>query len=135
LYRATGTTPAGDLLYEPFEDIVDDMFEIGEKAINRVSGWRYVESAVVPDQAVVMFSCNRTCTVSILIVAVEKAAKEVWWLVFAPRSGGEHVVLQQKFELNFSRCRIDIIATRTVKRSRLLDDFENYLTSNSDCPE
>jgi hypothetical protein len=78
------------------------VFEIGEKAINRVSRWRFVEPAVVPDEAVLEFSCNRTCPVNILVVAVEKAAKEVWWFVNScspPFRGGEHVVLQQKFEL------------------------------------
>jgi hypothetical protein len=45
------------------------------------------------------------------------------------------VIKISALNLSFARCRIDISATRTVKRSRLLDDFENYLTSNSDCPE
>ncbi|SEP30391.1 hypothetical protein SAMN05216388_10726 [Halorientalis persicus] len=90
------------LLDEPVQDIVDDVFEAGEKAINRVSGWRFVESAVVPDKAVLNFSCNRTRAVDILVVAVEEAAKEIWWLVHScspPRSGGEHVVFQEKLEL------------------------------------
>jgi len=40
------------LLDESVEDIVNDMFEISEKPVNSVSGWRFVESAVVPDKAV-----------------------------------------------------------------------------------
>ena len=34
-----------------------------------------VESAVVPDKAVLEFSCNRTCSVDVLVVAVEKLQK------------------------------------------------------------
>jgi len=81
--------------------IVDNVFEIGEKAINSVSRWWFVESAVVLGKAVLKFSCNWMCAVDILVVAVQKAAKEVWWFVNScspPLRGGEHVVLQQKFE-------------------------------------
>jgi len=95
--RGVEQAAAGGLLDEPVEDIVDNVFEIGEKPINRVSGWRFIESAVVPVEAVLEFWCNRTCTVDIFVVAVEEAAKEIWWLVNScspPRSGDEHVVLQ-----------------------------------------
>jgi len=69
---------AGDgLLDESAEDIVNDVFEIGEKSVNGVSGWRFVESAVVPDQAVLKFLCNWTSAVDVVVVAVQKAAKEV----------------------------------------------------------
>jgi len=90
--RRVEQTPADGLL----DDIVDDVFEVGEKPVNRVSGWRFVEPAVVPDQSMMKFSCDRTCAVYILVVAVENAAKEVWWLVntcSSPLRGGEHVVL------------------------------------------
>ena len=50
-----------------------------EKPVNGVSGWRFVESAVVPDKAVLEFSCDWTSAVDVLVVAVQKAAK---------RSGG-----------------------------------------------
>jgi len=79
------------------EDIADNVFEIGEKAVNRVSGWRVVESAVILDKAVLKFSCNWTCAVDVLVVAVEKAPKEIRWLIHScspPRSGGEHIVFQ-----------------------------------------
>jgi hypothetical protein len=73
----------GGLLDESVEEIVDDVFEIGERPVNRVSGWWFVEAAVVPDEAVLEFSCNRPCSVDVLVVAVQKAAKEVWWLVYS----------------------------------------------------
>jgi hypothetical protein len=57
------------LLNEPVEDVVDDVFEVGEKAINRVSGWWVVESAV-PYGVVLEFSRDRTCAVDVLVVAV-----------------------------------------------------------------
>ncbi len=79
--RRVEQAAARGLLDEPVEDIVDNVFEIGEKVINRVSGWRFVESAVIPDETVLELSRNRVCTVDILVVAVQKAAKEVWWFV------------------------------------------------------
>lgn len=87
----------GGLLDEPVEDVVDNVFEVGEKAVNCVSGWRLVESAVVLDKPVLESSRDWTCAVDVLVVAVQKATKEVWWLVNScspPASGGEHVVLQ-----------------------------------------
>jgi len=100
--RGVEQTAGGGLLDEPVEDLVDNVLEIGEKPINRVSGWRFAESAVIPDEAVSELSCNRTCTVYILVLAVQKAAKGVWWFVnlrSPPLWGVEHVVLQQKLEL------------------------------------
>ena len=73
--RRVEQAAGGGLLDESVEDIVNNVFEVGEKAINRVSGWRFVESAVVPDKAVLKFSCNRACSVDILVVAVQKASK------------------------------------------------------------
>jgi len=70
---------------------------MGKKPANRVSGWRFVESAVVPDETVLECSRNRTRAVHIHVVAVQKAAKEVWWLVdlcSPPLRGDEHVVFQ-----------------------------------------
>jgi len=68
----------GLLLYEPAKNIVDDVLKISEKPINCVFGWWFVESAVVPDGAVLEFSCS---VVDTLAVAVQKATEEVWWLV------------------------------------------------------
>jgi hypothetical protein len=85
----------GGLLDESVEDIIDDVFEVGENPVNRVSGWRLVETAVVPDEAALEFSCDRTSAIDILVVAVQKPPKEVWWLVHScspPLRGGEHVV-------------------------------------------
>ena len=69
------------LLDEPVEDIVDNMFEISEKPVNGVSRWRFVKSAVVPDESVLEFSRYRACSVDVLVVAMEKGAKEIRWLV------------------------------------------------------
>jgi len=89
------------LLDEPVENIVDYMFKIGEKSINRISGRRFIESTVVPKKAVLEFSCHWTCAIDILVVTVEKATEEIRWLIDScspPRSGGEHVVVLQKLE-------------------------------------
>jgi hypothetical protein len=71
----------GGLLDESLENVIDDVFEVGEKPVNRVSGWWFVETAVVPDETVIKFSSHRTCAVDILVVAVQKGAKEIWWLI------------------------------------------------------
>jgi hypothetical protein len=54
--RRVEQATARSLLDEPVEDIADDVFEIGEKPVNRVSGWRFVEPAVIPDETVLEFS-------------------------------------------------------------------------------
>jgi hypothetical protein len=41
--RGVKQAAGGGLLDESVEDIVNNVFEFGEKAINRVSGWRFVE--------------------------------------------------------------------------------------------
>jgi hypothetical protein len=84
------------------------VFEVGEKAVNRVSGWPFGESAIVSDEAVLEFSCNRTRSVDILVRAVQEALKEIWWLIHSclpPLRGSEHVVLQQKLELKLLKQR------------------------------
>jgi hypothetical protein len=93
------------------------VFEIGEKAVNRVSGWRFVEAAVVPDEAVLEFSRHWPRAVDILVVAVQKAPKEVRRLVYScspPLRGGEHVVLQQKLELKVLEQR-DCLGSRDIQ--------------------
>jgi plastocyanin len=103
------------------------------RAVNGVSGWRFVESAVVPDEAVLEFSCNWTSAVDVLVVAVQKATKEVWWFVNScspPRSGGEHVVLQQKIE-------VEMFKQRNCLRSRDIQEvlYRSYDGSVADMTE
>ena len=76
--RGVEQAAGGGLLDESVEDIVNDVFEVGEKPVNGISGWRFVESAVVLDKPVLKFLCNWTSPVDVLVVAVQKAAKEVW---------------------------------------------------------
>ena len=120
---------SGGLLDESVEDIANDVFEISEKPVNGVSGWRFVESAVVPDKAVLELSCDWTSTVDVLVVAVQKAAKEVWWFVNScspPLRGGEHVVLQQKIEVKVLKQR-NCLGSRCIQelvdRSYVLQGF------------
>jgi hypothetical protein len=47
------------LLDESVKDIVDNVFKIGGKLVNRISGWRFVESEIVSDKAVLDFVCER----------------------------------------------------------------------------
>jgi len=106
--RGVEQAAGGGLLDEPVEDIVDNVFEIGEKPVNSGSGRRFVESALVPDKALLEFSCDWTSAVDVLVVAVQKPAKEVWWFVnlcSPPLRGGEHVVLKQKREVQMLKQR------------------------------
>jgi len=75
--RGVEQAAGGGPLDKSVEDIVNDVFEISEKPVNGVSRWRFVEAAVVPDEAVLEFSCYRTCAVDVLVVAVQKAPKEI----------------------------------------------------------
>jgi hypothetical protein len=60
------------LLDELLKDIVDNVFKISEKPINCISGQRSIESATVPDKAVLEFSCDWTRAVDIFVIAVEE---------------------------------------------------------------
>jgi len=71
----------GGLLGESVGDMIDNMFETDERPVNGISGWQFVESVVVPDKAMLEFPCDRTSAADVLVVAVPKAVKEVWWSV------------------------------------------------------
>jgi hypothetical protein len=68
------------LLDEPLKNIVDDVLKFREKSINRISWRRFIQPAVVPDKAVLEFSCDWTCAADILIIAVKEATEEIRWL-------------------------------------------------------
>ena len=118
---------AGDgLLDESAEDIVNDVFEIGEKSVNGVSEWQFVESAVVLDKAVLKFLCNWTSAVDVLVVAVQKAAKEVYWFVDScspPASGANTSYSSRK-----SKSRRSSSGTVSVATA-----FKNSLTEDTFC--
>jgi hypothetical protein len=87
---------------ESVEDIIDDVYKVGEKRVNCISGWQFVESAVGADEGVLEFASDRTCAVTVFVEAVQKAPKTIRWLLnsyWHPRYGGEIVVLQQKLKL------------------------------------
>ena len=75
---------------ESLKNVVDDVFEVGEKPTNCVSGWWFVESAVVPqDRAGVLAQpdvCRRCpCNSS---AESHKRDPEADGLVFRPLKGG-----------------------------------------------
>jgi len=83
------------------ENLVDDVFEIGEETIDRVSRRRSIEATAEPDDCVVQFSRNRTNAVDILVVAVQKPTHHLGWFVVScsPRlRRGEHVEFFEKLE-------------------------------------
>ena len=66
----------GSLLDEMIECIVNDVFEVGEEAIDRIPGRRSIEATAQPDQRLLEFACDWTSAVDVLVVAVEKASEE-----------------------------------------------------------
>ena len=64
--RQVEQAAAGGLLDEPPEDIVNNMFEVGEKAIDRVSRRQSIEPTVQPDNRVPKLSCNGSNAVDAL---------------------------------------------------------------------
>ena len=66
----------GSLLNEMIECIVNDVFEVGEEAIDRVSRRRSIETTTESDQRLLEFACDWTSAVDVLVVAMEKAAEE-----------------------------------------------------------
>ncbi len=55
------------------EDLVYDVFKIGEEPIDRVSRRRSIEVTTKPDQRIVQFPYNRANPVDVLVIAMEKA--------------------------------------------------------------
>ncbi|EMA15955.1 hypothetical protein C442_18474 [Haloarcula amylolytica JCM 13557] len=77
------------------------MFEVGEKAIDRVSGGRSIEATAQPDDRVPKLSFNGTDPVDVVVVAIEEATHHFWWLMLScsPRlRRGEHVEVFEKLE-------------------------------------
>jgi len=69
---------AGGLLDER-SNLVDDVFEVGEEAIDRVSRRRSIEATAEPDDRVLEFSRDWTDAVDVLVVAVQERSEECWW--------------------------------------------------------
>lgn len=72
---------AGGLPDKPLEDIVNNVSEVGKKAIDRVSRPRPIEPTTQPDGRIPKLSCNGPNAVDILVVTVKKAANQLGWFV------------------------------------------------------
>jgi len=102
------------------------VFEVGEEAIDRVST-AVDRSHSEPDDRVLEFSRDWTDAVDVLVVAVQERSEECWWvmIVFAPASGGEHIVHFEKVELKMLEQRERLgrhYSEELVDRSLLLQD-------------
>jgi len=89
------------LLDESVKDVVNNVFEVGEKAIDHVSRRRSIEAAAQPNDRVPKLSFNGTNAVDVVVVAMEEATHQLWWFVIScsPRlRRGEHVELLKKLE-------------------------------------
>lgn len=60
---------AGGLLDEVVEHLINDVFELSEKAIDRISQRWSIEPTTEPDERVLEFSFNGADTVNVLVVA------------------------------------------------------------------
>lgn len=93
-----------------------------------VTGRRFGEAAIIPDKRVLEFTCDRSYAVDVLVIAVKKVSKEIWWLVNScspSTSGGERIVLQQKVELEMPQqwyCLGSRDIREVVYRSHVLQD-------------
>jgi hypothetical protein len=79
---------------EPVEHLINDVFEVGEEPIDRVSRRRSIEATAEPDEGVLEFSRDGTNVVDILGVAVQECSEEFWWVMVScspPASGAENV--------------------------------------------
>ena len=85
-------------------------------------------------------SCDWTSTVNVLVVVMEKATEEFWWLVNScspPVNGGEYIVLQQKPEREVLRQRYCLGRRDTqevVDRSDVLQGLD-IVGHNSHAPQ
>jgi hypothetical protein len=91
----------GGLLDESLEHFVNDVFKIGEKAIDRRRETRSIEPTAQPHNRVSKLSFNGANAVDVLVVAVEEPTHHLRRLVLScsPRvRWGEHVELFEKLE-------------------------------------
>jgi len=68
---------AGGLLDEMVEYLVNDVFEVGEKAIDRVSGRRSITPTTQSDHRISKLSFNGTNAVDVVVVAMEEATHQL----------------------------------------------------------
>jgi hypothetical protein len=64
-------TIPGGLLNEPVKYIANNMFEVTQKPVDRVSGWRLIKSAVVPTESVLELPCCRSSAINGLVIAMQ----------------------------------------------------------------
>lgn len=88
------------LLNEVVEILVNDMFKIGEKAIDCRPETRSIEARSKPNECVLKLPFNYANAVDVFVIAVGKSSHQFWWLkVSCPPSlrRGEHVEHFKKF--------------------------------------
>jgi len=112
---------AGGLLDEAVEDLVDDVFEVGEEAIDRVSRRRSIEATAEPDDRVLEFSRDWTDAVDVLVVAVQERSEECWWVMIScsPRRAGANT--SNSSRKSSSRCsnNASVSVAITLKNSSI----------------
>jgi len=88
------------LLDEPFEDILNNGDEVGEKATDLVSRRRSIEPTAQPDHRVPKLSCNGSNAVDVLVIVKKTAHQCGWFVVSCLRRlhWGEHVELSEKLK-------------------------------------
>ena len=71
-------TASGGPLDESVKDFVNDVFKVGEEAIDRVAGRRSIEPTAQPNDRVPKLSLAGTNAVDIVVVAMEEATHQLW---------------------------------------------------------
>jgi hypothetical protein len=69
---------SGSLLNESVKDFVNDVFELSEETIDRVSRRRSIESTTQPNDRVPKLSFNGASAADFVVVAMEEATHQLW---------------------------------------------------------
>jgi len=72
------------------ENLANDMFEVGEKTIDRRRETRSIETTAEPDNCILNLSFDGADAVDVFVVTVGEATHQIWWLMVSchPVSAG-----------------------------------------------
>jgi len=100
---------------------VDDVFEVGEEAIDRVSTAVDRSHTAEPDDRVLEFSRDWTDAVDVLVVAVQERSEECWWVMICVRPPASGANTSNSSRKSNSRCsnNASVSVAITLKNSSI----------------